>query len=191
LKSFINFWQMKPRYERLLKGTMGMIKINFLASSGRLLVVSLMLTLVFCGAGYAAQLRFGDWVGIAETDPTTAKAAKKIGTSARDGTSSIWLSAGDSGEAKIQLSLESKKLIALDYFSYRIDNVGTLTINSAIKGCESSCLIEYIPRTSELIQSMKGGLQISFEYDAYPDITQHAIFSLKGFTKAFNWLISE
>jgi hypothetical protein len=34
-------------------------------------------------------------------------------------------------------------------------------------------------------------LQISFEYDAYPDITQNPTFSLKGFTKAFNWLISK
>jgi len=168
-----------------------MIKINFLASSGRLLMVTLILTLVFCGASFAAQLKFGDWVGIAETDPTTAKAVKKIGTSARDGISSIWLSAGDASEEKIQLSLESKKLIASDYFSYRIDDVGTLIISSAIKGCESSCLIEYIPQTSELIQSMKGGLQIRFEYDSYPDITQNPTFSLKGFTKAFNWLISK
>jgi hypothetical protein len=170
---------------------MCIIKINFLAFSGRLLLVSLILALVFCGAGFAGQLKFGDWAGISETDPMTAEAHKKIGTSARDGISSIWLSAGDSGEEKIQLSLESKKLIASDYFSYRVDNVGTLTISSAIKGCESSCLIEYIPKTSELIQSMKGGLQISFEYDAYPDITQNPTFSLKGFTKAFNWLISK
>jgi hypothetical protein len=168
-----------------------MIRITFVASSGRLMIVSLILILVFGGASFAAQLKFGDWVGIVETDPLTAKEQKKIGTFARDGISIIWLSAADSGEEKIQLTLESKKLIASDYFLYRIDNVGALTISSAIKGCESSCLIEYFPQTSELIQSMKGGLRIRFEYDSYPEITQKPTFSLRGFTKAFNWLVNK
>jgi hypothetical protein len=169
-----------------------MIKITFVASLGRLLLMaSLILMLVFCSTGFADQLKFGDWVGVAEADPLTAKEHKKIGTFAPDGISIIWLSAADSGQEKIQLTLESKKLIASDYFLYRIDKVGALTISSAIKGCESSCLIEYIPQTSELIQSMKGGLRIRFEYDSYPEITQNPTFSLRGFTKAFNWLVSK
>ena len=168
-----------------------MIKITLVAFSARLVIVSLVLMLFFCGASFAGQLKFGDWVGVAETDPLTAKEQKKIGTFAPDGISIIWLSAADSGQEKIQLTLESKKLIASDYFLYRIDKVGALTISSAIKGCESSCLIEYIPQTGELIQSMKGGLRIRFEYDSYPEITQNPTFSLRGFTKAFNWLVSK
>lgn len=168
-----------------------MIKITLVASSARLVIVSLILMLFFCGASFAGQLKFGDWVGVAETDPLTAKESKKIGTFAPDGISIIWLSTADSGGEKIQLTLESKKLIASDYFLYRVDNTGALTISSAIKGCESSCLIEYFPQKSELIQSMKSGLRISFEYDSYPEITQNSTFSLKGFTKAFNWLVSK
>jgi hypothetical protein len=168
-----------------------MIKITFEASSGRLLIITFILMLVFCSSSFAAQLKFGDWVGIAESDPLTAKESKKIGTFAKDGISVLWLSVSDSNEEKIQLTLESKKIIASDYFSYRIDNVDALAISSAIKGCESSCLIEYLPQKSELIQSMKIGLRIKFEYDSYPDITQNPTFSLRGFTKAFNWLVSK
>ena len=168
-----------------------MIKITFKAFSGRLLIVTFILMLVFCSSSFAAQLKFGDWVGIAETDPLTAKESKKIGTFAKDKISTLWLSGSDSGEEKIQLILESKKIIASDYFSYRIDNADTLAISSAIKGCESSCLIEYLPQKSELIQSMKGGLRIKFEYDSYPDITQNPTFSLRGFTKALNWLVGK
>lgn len=166
-----------------------MIKFTFEASSGRLLLVTLILLLVFCGNSFAAELKFGDWVGIAEADPLTAKESKKIGTAAGDGISTLWLSVSDAGEQKIQLTLESKKLIASDYFSYRIDSVDTLTISSAIKGCESSCLIEYLTQKSELIQSMKSGLRIKFEYDSYPDLTQNPVFSLRGFTRAFRWLV--
>jgi hypothetical protein len=166
-----------------------MIKITCAASSGRLIIVSFILMLAFCSTSFAAQLKFGDWVGFAETDPLTAKNNKKIGTFAKDGISTLWLTVSDSGEQKIQLTLESKKIIASDYFSYRIDNVDALAITSAIKGCESSCLIEYLPQKSELIQSMKDGLRIKFEYDSYPDITQNPVFSLRGFTKAFNWLV--
>lgn len=167
-----------------------MIKITFEVFSGRLLIVTFISMLVFCSSSFAAQLKFGDWVGIAETDPLTAKESKKIGAFTQDGVSTLWLSVSDSGEQKIQLTLESKKIIASDYFSYRIDNVDTLTISSAIKGCESSCLIEYLPQKSELIEYMKNGLRIKFEYDSYPDITQNPTFSLRGFTKAFNWLVS-
>ena len=168
-----------------------MIRINFELFSGRLLIVTFVLMLVFCSSSFAAQLKFGDWVGITETDALTAKESKKIGTFTQDGVSTLWLSVSDSGEQKIQLALESKKIIASDYFSYRIDKVDTLTISSAIKGCESSCLIEYLPQKSELIQYMKRGLRIKFEYDSYPDITQNPTFSLRGFTKAFNWLVGK
>jgi len=168
-----------------------MIEIAFELFSGRRLIVSVILMLVFCSSSFAAQLKFGDWVGIVETDPLTAKASKKIGTFAQDGTSTLWLGVSDSAQQNIQLTLESKKIIASDYFSYRIDKVDTLTISSAIKGCESSCLIEYLPQKSELIQYMKRGLRIKFEYDSYPDTAQKPIFSLRGFSKAFNWLLSE
>jgi hypothetical protein len=167
-----------------------MIKLTCKASSGRLLIGAFILMLAFCGSSFAAQLKFGDWVGIAETDPLTAKENKKIGTFAKDGISTLWLSGPDSGEQKIRLTLESKKIIASDYFSYRVDSVDTLMISSAIKGCESSCLIEYLPQKGELIQSMKNGLRIRFEYDTYPDLTQNPTFSLRGFTRAFNWLVS-
>jgi len=166
-----------------------MIKNICETSSGRLLIGTFIWMLVFCGSSFAAQLKFGDWVGIAETDPLTAEENKKIGTFAKDGISTLWLAA--SGEEKIQLTLESKKIIASDYFSYQIDSIDTLTISSAIKGCESSCLIEYLPQKSEMIQSMKGGLRIKFEYDSFPDIAQNPAFSLRGFTKAFNWLVSK
>ncbi|MEJ2691317.1 MAG: hypothetical protein P8130_15520 [Deltaproteobacteria bacterium] len=138
-----------------------------------MLIGAFILMLAFCNSSLAAQLKFGDWVGIAETDPLTDKENKKIGTFAKDGISALWLSVSDSGEQRIQLALESKKIIASDYFSYRIDNVDTLMISSALKGCESNCLIEYLPQKGGLIQSMKDGLRIKFEYDSYPDITQN------------------
>ena len=128
-------------------------------------------------------------MGVTETDPLSKKESKKIGTFAKDGISTLWLSAVDSGDERIQLVLESKKMIASDYFSYRIDNIDTLTINSALKGCESSCLIDYLAPKSDLIESMKSGLQIRFEYDSYPEVTQNPVFSLRGFTRAFNWLL--
>jgi hypothetical protein len=168
-----------------------MLKITCETSSGGLLMGSFLLILFFCGSSFAGQLKFGDWVGLTETDPQMAKESKKIGTSAKDGISTLWLAGSDSGEEKLQLTLESKKIIASDYFSYRIDKIDTLTISSAAKGCQSRCLIEYLPQEAEMIHSMKGGLQIRFEYDYYPDITQKPTFSLRGFTRAFNWLVGE
>jgi hypothetical protein len=168
-----------------------MIKIRFKPFSGRLLITPFVFVLVFCSSSFAAQLKFGDWVGVSVIDPLTAQESKKIGTFAGDGISTLWLSASDSGGEKIQLILESKKIIASDYFSYRIDDIDTLTISSAIKGCESSCLIEYLPPQSELIQFMKSGLRLKFEYDSYPEVTQKPTFSLRGFTKAFNWLVGK
>jgi invasion protein IalB len=69
--------------------------------------------------------------------------------------------------------------------------VDTLAIRSAIKGCESNCLIDFIPKNGEFIKTMKIGLKIKFEYDAYPDTAQKPTFSLRGFSRAYNWLLSE
>jgi hypothetical protein len=52
-------------------------------------------------------------------------------------------------------------------------------------------LTEYVARNGELIKAMKKGYRMTFEYDTYPDITNHPTFSLIGFTKASNWLLSE
>lgn len=148
------------------------------------------LMLVFCSSSFAGQLRFGDWVGIEEPDPLTHQQRKKIGTFADDGISTLWLSDSDSDEGTVQLILESKKTMASAYFSYRIDRVDTLTIRSAIKGCESNCLTDEVPKKGELIKALKKGLQIKFEYDSDPDIAQNPTFSLKGFSRAYNWLLS-
>jgi hypothetical protein len=149
------------------------------------------LIMVFCGISFAGQQSFGDWVGIEEPDPLTAKQSKKIGTFANDGISTLWLSDSDSGGETVQLTLESKKTMASDYFSYRVDRVDTLMIRSAIKGCESNCLTDDVPKKGELIKTMKRGLQIKFEYDSYPDITRNPTFSLRGFSRAYNWLLTE
>ncbi len=70
------------------------------------------LMMVFCGSSFAGQLRFGDWVGLEQPDPLTDKQSKKIGTFAKDGISSLWLSDSDSDEEMVQLTLESKKTMA-------------------------------------------------------------------------------
>jgi hypothetical protein len=149
------------------------------------------LMLVLGGSAFAEQLKFRDWVGIEEPDPLTNQQSKKIGSFANDGISTLWLSDSDSGADTVQLTLESKKTMASDYFSYRIDSVDTLTIRSAIKGCQSNCLTDDVLKKGELIKTMKRGLQIKFEYDSYPDITQNPTFSLRGFTRAYNWLLTE
>jgi hypothetical protein len=145
--------------------------------------------MVFYGSCFAGQLKYADWVCIVETDPLTNKERKRIGTFAGDGISTLWLADPDPGAETIQLTLKSKKTMASEYFSYRIDNIDTLTIRSAIKGCESNCLTEYIPRTGEFIRTLKRALGIQFEYDSYPQIAQNPTFSLRGFTKAYNWLV--
>lgn len=147
------------------------------------------LIMVFCGSSSAGQLKYGDWVCILETDPLTNKESKRIGTFAGDGISTLWLSDSDSDEETIQLTLKSKKTMASEYFSYRIDNIDTLTIRSAVKGCESKCLTEYIPKKDAFIKTLKRALRIQFEYDSYPEIAQNPSFSLRGFTKAYNWLV--
>ncbi|MGD9182868.1 MAG: hypothetical protein PVG15_15410, partial [Desulfobacterales bacterium] len=120
--------------------------------------------MAFCGSSFAGQLKYGDWVCILDTDPLTNKENKRIGTFAGDGISTLWLSDSDSDEETIQLTLKSKKTMASEYFSYRIDNIDTLTIRSAVKGCESKCLTEYIPKKDAFIKTLKRALRIQFEY---------------------------
>lgn len=160
--------------------------------SPRCLFVALFFLIMgFCGSSFAGQQSFGDWIGIEEPDPLTEKQSKKIGTFANDGVSTLWLSDSDSGGDAVQLTLDSKKTMASEYFSYRVDRIGTLTIRSAVKGCESNCLTDDVLRKGELIKTMKRGLQIKFEYDSYPDITRNPTFSLRGFSRAYNWLLTE
>jgi hypothetical protein len=139
----------------------------------------------------AEQIKFADWVGIEETDPATNIKSRQIGTVAKDGISILRLSQPDAGGDNIELTLKSAKKIASVYFSYRIDRVDTLAIRSAIKGCESRCLTDFIPKNGELIKTMKRGLRMKFEYDSHPDITQKPTFSLRGFSKAYWWLLSK
>jgi len=139
----------------------------------------------------AEQFKFADWVGIEETDPATNIKSRQIGTVAKDGISTLWLSDLDAGGDNIELTLKSSEKIAAVYFSYRIDSVDTLVIRSALKGCESHCLKDSIPKKDELIKTMKRGLRMQFEYDSYPDISQKPMFSLRGFSKAHWWLLSK
>jgi hypothetical protein len=162
---------------------------KFEKSPSCLFATVFILIMVFCGSSFAGQLKYGDWVCILETDPLTNKERKRIGTFAEDGISTLWLADPDSDEETIQLTLKSKKTMASEYFSYRIDNIDTLTIRSAIKGCESNCLTEYVPMKGEFIKTLKRALRIQFEYDSYPQIAQNPTFSLRGFTKAYNWLV--
>jgi len=147
--------------------------------------------MVFSADCAAEQIRFADWVGVEETDPATNTKNRQIGTFAADSISSLWLAESDGDEDRFRLTLKSKKKIADEYFSYRIDRVDTLVIRSAVKGCESSCLEDSVPANSELIKTMKRGLKIEFEYDSEPDTHQEAVFSLRGFSKAFHWLIGK
>jgi len=139
----------------------------------------------------AEQFKFADWIGIEETHPATNIKSRQIGTVAKDGISTLWLSDLDAGGDNIELTLKSSEKIASVYFSYRIDSVDTLVIRSAIKGCESHCLKDSLPKKDELFKTMKKGLKIQFEYDSYPDTAQKPTFSLRGFSRAYNWLLSE
>ena len=147
--------------------------------------------MVFSANCPAEQIKFADWVGTEETDPATTIKSRQIGTVAKDDISTLWLSDPDAGGDNIELTLKSEKKIASVYFSYRIDKVDTLAIRSAVKGCESNCLIDFVPKKGELIKTMKKGLKIEFEYDSYPDIAQKPTFSLRGFSKAYRWLLSK
>ena len=162
---------------------------TILVSPRCLFAIIFILIMVFCGSCFAGQLKYGDWVCILETDPVTNKESKRIGTFAEDGISTLWLSDSDPDAETIQFTLKSKKTMASEYFSYRIDNIDALTIRSAIKGCESNCLTESVPKKGVLIKTLKRALRIQFEYDSYPQITQNPTFSLRGFTKAYNWLV--
>jgi hypothetical protein len=139
----------------------------------------------------AEQIKFADWVGIEETDPATNVKTRQIGTFAKDGISTLWLSDLDAGGDNIELTLKSAEKIASVYFSYRIDRVETLMIRSALSGCESHCLKDSVPKKGELIKTMKRGLRIKFEYDSYPDIARKPTFSLSGFSQAYRWLLSK
>jgi hypothetical protein len=152
------------------------------------IVMGLMAYSVNCPA---EQNKFADWVGIEETDSATNIKSRQIGTFAKDGISTLWLSEVDAGGDNIELTLKSAEKIVSVYFSYRIDRVDTLMIRSALKGCESHCLKDSIPKNGELIKTMKKGLKIRFEYDSYPDNAQKPTFSLRGFSSAYNWLLSE
>ena len=147
--------------------------------------------MVFSANCLAEQIKFADWVGTEETDPATNIKSRQIGTVAKDDISTLWLSDPDAGGDNIELTLKSEKKIVSVYFSYRIDKVDTLAIRSALKGCESNCLIDFVPKKGELIKTMKKGLKIEFEYDSYPDIAQKPTFSLRGFSKAYRWLLSK
>ena len=139
--------------------------------------------------GSAEQLKFRDWVGLEETDPATNQKIKKIGTRAGDGVTSIWLS--DSGPDTLKLTLMSEKTIASGYYSYQIDGIDNLVIRSALKGCESSCLTDDLSKAGEFIKNMKRGIILKVEYDADPDEDQKPTFSLKGFSRAYRWLVTK
>ena len=139
----------------------------------------------------AEQITFTDWIGIEATDPATNTKTRQIGTSAEDGISTLWLAVLDANGDNIALTLKSAEKIASVYFSYRVDRVDTLTIRSALKGCESHCLKDSVPKNGELIKIMKKGLKIKFEYDSDPDIARKPTFSLRGFSKAYRWLLGK
>ena len=158
-------------------------------SSLRIFMILAIFILFVPASGLAEQLKFRDWVGLEETDPATNQKIKKIGTRAQDGISSIWLS--DSGPDTLQLILMSEKTISSDYYSYRIDRIDNLVIRSALKGCESSCLTDDVPKTGEFIKNMKRGIKLKLEYESDPDVGQKPTFSLKGFSRAYRWLVTE
>jgi hypothetical protein len=154
--------------------------------------LSTFLVLLFTTVNCAAQqIKFSNWVASEEMDPATKMTTRQIGTFAGDGNSSLWLAVLNPGAEQVQLTLRSKKMIASDYFSYRIDRVDNLNIRSAQKACNANCLTDLIPHNGDLIKNMRRGLRIQFEYDAVPDMTQKPTFSLRGFSKAYDWLLSE
>ncbi|MGD1969680.1 MAG: hypothetical protein PVJ18_16800 [Desulfobacterales bacterium] len=147
--------------------------------------------MVFAASCFAEQIKFGNWVGIEETDPTTNVKKRQIGTFSGNRNNSLWLTASASGTDRIQLALKSDQMMSSNYFAYRIDRIDTLTLHSAIKGCNGNCLTDEVALSSELIKNMRRGLRIKFEYESVPDITQNPSFSLRGFSRAFTWLLAE
>ena len=168
-----------------------MIKIVSGSFLFRLFINVFFLITVLADFCFAEEMMFGDWVCMQETDSETKKKIKKIGTYAKDGVSSLWISESDFGRETIQLTLKSKNIIDSDYFSYRIDKNKALTISTALRTCESYCLTEYIMKNSELIKTMKTSYRMKFEYSTYPEIDNQPTFSLMGFTKAFHWLLNK
>ena len=146
---------------------------------------------VFTGTGLAEQLKFAAWVGIEETDPATNTKKRQIGTFTGNQNSSLWLAVSTSGGDRIQLTLKSDQEMASNYFSYRIDKIDTLTLHSAIKGCNGNCLTDEVEKNGELIRSMRRGLRIKVEYESVPDIIQKPTFSLQGFSRAYQWLLAK
>ena len=57
----------------------------------------------------AEQIKFADWVGVEEMDPALNEKSRQIGTSAKDGISTLWLAQPVAGEDRILLTLKSKK----------------------------------------------------------------------------------
>jgi hypothetical protein len=154
-------------------------------------LVIILLLPVFSATSMAGEIKFTDWVGVEDPDAISKLNRKKIGTYAGDGNSSLWLMVPASGADRIELTLKSDRTIVSDYFSYRIDKVDDLSIRSAKKACNDSCLTDEVERNGKLIRTMRRGLRIKFEFDAAPDITRRPTFSLRGFTRAYNWLLSE
>jgi hypothetical protein len=150
-----------------------------------------MLVAAVAGNCYAEQLTFGDWQCIPETEPTNDEKRKKIGTVAKDGVSSLWVSESGLGRATLQMTLKSKNIIDSEHITYRVDRNRVLTLSTAVRTCESYCLTEYVTRDGETIEAMQKGYRLMLEYSSYPDITNRPIFSLMGFTRAYKWLIGE
>lgn len=155
---------------------------------GLIIILSLF---VFSATGVAGEIKFADWVGIEEPDPETNGNRKRIGTFAGGGNNSLWLAASDSGSDRVELTIMSDRTIVSDYFSYRIDRVDTLALRSGVKGCDNNCLIDEVEKNDELIRTMRRGLRIKVEFDAAPDITQQPTFSLRGFSRAYQWLLAD
>ena len=153
------------------------------------MVITLSL-MFFSATVMAEQIKFGDWVGIAGSGAASSAEGNRIGTFAKDGISTLWVAPSASDTDQIQLTLESKKEIVSDYFSYRIDRIDTLSIHSGIKGCNGNCLTDDLPKNGEMIKAMQKGLRIQFEYDSYPDESQEPAFSLRGFSRAYHWLVT-
>ena len=145
----------------------------------------------FAGNCFAKPLTFGDWQCIQETDPTNDEKRKKIGTIAKDGVSSLWVSESGLGQATLQMTLKSKNIIDSEHITYRVDRNRVLTLSTAVRTCESYCLTEYVARDGETMKAMQAGYRLILEYSSYPDITNQPVFSLMGFSRAFKWLIAE
>ncbi|MGD8962581.1 MAG: hypothetical protein PVF29_07370 [Desulfobacterales bacterium] len=155
---------------------------------GLVIIVSL---LVFSATSVAEEIKFADWVGIEELDPATNTNRKRIGTYAGSGNNSLWLAVSASFTDRIELTLRSGRTIVSDYFSYRVDRVDTLALRSGVKGCNGNCLTDEVEKSGDLIRTMRRGLRIKVEFDTAPDLARQPTFSLRGFSRAYQWLLAE